>query len=448
MPRAASHVLPQPLFQEPVFGESRITTDPTGFVETHPSDKALYQEVAKLLKTSAVGFDKSRVGPDELYKLADAYGARGPEVVAKIKAAQRIVFHAIGDSGATTEGKQYGYELSVSDQLTMDCNITEVANRPAFLLHLGDVVYDFGESQYYYDQFYAPFRDYPAPIFAIPGNHDSFVLPNTPEGETPLDVFTRNFCAEKTVVTREAASLHRTAMTQPGVYYALDAPFVRVLCLFSNALEDPGVISSQNGHWPTVPDYQLEFLEAQLNKIKGDNYPGAVLLAVHHPPFSFAEKARSGASGGSHGSSIAMLHQIDTICAKVGVYPHAVISGHAHNYQRYTRTVHMNGKDYDVPFIVCGDGGHHVNAIVRAKRGSLEEPHFGTPVDYLDVKPAVEAKGLLLEKYNDKDYGYLRVSVDKAQLAIGYHVVGDTSIAQSRIDKVTVDLASHEMVAN
>ena len=213
-------------------------------------------------------------------------------------------------------------------------------------------------------------------------------------------------------------------------------------------MEDPGLISSQNGHWPNVPDYQLEFLEAQLSKIKADNYTGAVLLAVHHPPFSFAEKSRSGAAGGAHGPSIAMLHQIDTICAKAGVYPHAVISGHAHNYQRYTRTVHMNGKEYDVPFIVCGDGGHHVNALVRAKRGFLGEPHFGTSVDYLDIKPAVEAKGLLLEKYNDKDYGYLRVSVDKAQLAIGYHVAGDTSIAQSRIDKVTVDLDSHAMIAN
>ena len=145
MPRAVSHALPQPLFQEPVFGERTITTDPTGFVETHPSDRALYREVENLLKTSVVGFDKSRVGPDELYELSDAYGARGPDVVAKIKAAKRIVFHAIGDSGATTEGKQYGYELSVTDQLTMDCNITEEANRPAFLLHLGDVVYDFGE---------------------------------------------------------------------------------------------------------------------------------------------------------------------------------------------------------------------------------------------------------------------------------------------------------------
>ena len=86
---------------------------------------------------------------------------------------------------------------------------------------------------------------------------------------------------------------------------------------------------------------------------------------------------------------------------------------------------------------------------MRAKRGTpSQEPHFGTHVDYLDVKPAVETKGLLLEKYNDSGYGYLRVSVDKDQLSIGFHLVGQSSIAQSRFDKVTVDLAKHEMIAN
>jgi hypothetical protein len=128
--------------------------------------------------------------------LADVFGARGPSVVKEITDAKRIVFHAIGDSGATQSGKQYGHELTVTDELATDCNITETANRPSFALHLGDVVYDFGESQYYYDQFYAPFGDYPAPILAIPGNHDSFVLPNTAAGTTPLDIFMRNFCAQ------------------------------------------------------------------------------------------------------------------------------------------------------------------------------------------------------------------------------------------------------------
>lgn len=237
-------------------------------------------------------------------------------------------------------------------------------------------------------------------------------------------------------------------MTQPGVYYALDAPFVRVLCLFSNGLEDPGVISSENGKWPNVPDHQLEFLEAQIQKTKDEAYKGAVLIAAHHPPFSYAEQ-NTKSPGGVRGCSTTMLRQIDTICAKVGVYPHAFLLAHAHNYQRYTRTVTIAGKDYDVPFIVCGDGGHHVNTILRAKHGIPgREPLFGTDVQYLDVKPAVQAKGLVLEKYNDSGYGYLRVSVDNDKLSIGFHVVGQTSIAQSRFDKVTVELASHETVAN
>lgn len=387
--------------------------------------------------------------PDQLFTLDEALGPRGPDVIQEITNTGRIVFHAIGDSGATADGKQYADELSVADQLTEDCNVTQSANRPSFLMHLGDVVYSFGEAQYYYDQFYAPFRDYPGPIFAIPGNHDSFVLPNTPAGKTPLDVFSRNFCAATFLITGEAGSLHRTAMIQPGVYYALDVPFARLLCLFSNALEYPGVISSEGGTWAEVPDSQLDFLERQLQKIKDDDYKGAVLIAVHHPPFSYAPQSSIKGAGGSHGCSLAMLEDIDTICKRVGIYPHAFLSGHAHNYQRYTRTVQLNGKTLDVPFIVCGDGGHHVNAIAKAKGGSVaEEPHFGIDVGYLDANPVMDAQGLSLEKYNDRGYGYLRISADKDQVAIGFHLVGQTSLAQSRFDKVTVDLASHEMIAN
>ncbi|MGZ9721387.1 metallophosphoesterase family protein [Rhizobium miluonense] len=445
----ATTALPGPVFHEPIYSEGKASHDPTGFLVDHPSDTPIYDEVDKLLKTQVVGFDKSRIQPDELFSLEEALGPRGSDVVQQIKEAGRIVFHSIGDSGATTEGKQYADELTVADQLTEDCNVTQSANRPSFIMHLGDLVYSFGESKYYYDQFYAPFRDYPGPIFAVPGNHDSFVLPNTPAGETPLEVFARNFCSDSFVITTEAGSLHRTAMTQPGVYFALDAPFVRLLCLFSNALEDPGVISSEDGKWPSVPDYQLEFLERQLQKIKDEDYKGAVLIAVHHPPFSYAPPSSVKGSGGSHGCSLAMLAEIDTICKKVGVYPHAFLSGHAHNYQRYTRTVEFGDKTFDVPFIVCGDGGHHVNAIAKAKAGNVaEEPHFGIDVSYLDANPVVDAKGLSLEKYNDRGYGYLRISADSSQVAIGFHLVGQTSLAQSRFDKVTVDLASHEMIAN
>src|SRR5450631_2693038 len=285
MPRGAHTQLPQPVFHEPIFGEDGSPPDPTGFSTAHPSDTALYNRIGDLAKKDVAAVPVSRIAANEMFGLAEAYGSHGSQITKIIEGAGKIIFHAFGDSGASNSGK-YANELRVGDQVTLDTTSSSEGERAAFLFHLGDVVYNFGEAQYYYDQFYEPFRNYPAPIFAIPGNHDSFVVPNTPE--TPLQVFQRNFCAPQPVITAEAASLHRTAMTQPGIYFTLDAPFVRIIGLFSNSLEDPGVISSEKGRWSAVPDHQLAFLSAQLKLIKKQKYAGAVILAVHHPPFSYA----------------------------------------------------------------------------------------------------------------------------------------------------------------
>ncbi|HXX16215.1 MAG TPA: metallophosphoesterase [Candidatus Eremiobacteraceae bacterium] len=444
MPRERSTPLPQP-----VFNEGNLTPDPTQFKVKHPSDNQQYKQIEALLTKDVVSFEPSRGQPGDVYTLQAALGSHGPEVVQGIKQAGKIVFHCAGDTGASSEGK-YGNELRVSDQVTQDCRASDPAGRPAFFFHLGDVVYNFGESKYYYDQFYEPYRNYPAPIFAVPGNHDSFVIPGTSAADAPLTVFMRNFCAEAPTITQEAASLHRTAMTQPGVYFALDAPFVRLIGLFSNALEDPGVISSENGKWPGVPDVQLQFLTAQLQRIKKENYRGAVLLAMHHPPFCYTPGPKSSGAGGDHAGSPNMLRQIDAICKAQGVYPHAVLSGHAHNYQRFTRTMRFAGRQIQVPFIICGDGGHDVLKLVKAKAGqSAQEPQFGVQVDYLEPpKPPIPAKSLVLNHYDDVNYGYLRVTVDNARLQVGFHQVGKASIAQSRTDLVVVDLASQTLVAN
>ena len=238
-------------------------------------------------------------------------------------------------------------------------------------------------------------------------------------------------------------------MTQPGVYFTLDAPFVRIIGLFSNALEDPGVISSENNKWKTVPNYQLDFLTAQLNLIKKEKYNGAVILAMHHPPFSYSPAAGAQGTGGNHPSSPDMLRDIDTICKAQGVYPHAVLSGHAHNYQRFSRMVQFGSKTYEVPFIICGDGGHNVNQLVQATKGQpAQEPDYGADVSYMDQKPAITSKGLILKHYDDQNYGYLRITVDAESLKIGFNQVGKNSIPQSRTDLVTVDLASHSVVGN
>jgi hypothetical protein len=452
MPRERTTTLSQP-----VFDETHVTADPTKFKVFHDPvrDDQLFKEFGALMVQDVVSFEKMRGAPGDLFPLQAAFGLNGADVEAEIRKAGQLTFHAGGDTGASTDTKgKYRNEITVADQMSNDCHTSDPATRPRFFYHLGDVVYNFGESQFWFDQFYEPFRNYPGPIFAIPGNHDSFVLPGVKSPDTPLETFMRNFCAPQPMLTAEAGSLHRTAMTQPGVYFTLDAPFVRIIGLFSNALEDPGVISGKAPFGAAVPNFQLDYLQAQLARIKNEKYQGAVILAVHHPPFSFSTQDHGSTASGNHGSSIEMLGEIDTICKQEGVYPHAVLSGHAHNYQRYIRSIHFGSSDYEVPFVVCGDSGHNVNPIARSVAGhTANEPSFDTDVSYLDVHPVFTGpatKRLVLKKYADSNtsYGYLRITVDAQALRIGFHLVGVTSLAQSRFDQVTVDLKTHRLVSN
>jgi hypothetical protein len=341
----------------------------------------------------------------------------------------------VGDTGSTRGPES---QSQVADKMVADYDDPSPQQVPSFLFHLGDVIYSFGEAEYYFDQFYEPYRDYPAPIFAIPGNHDGMV---SPLGSTPtLQAFLENFCTagQEPHRTAEAGDLSRTAQVQPGVYFTLDAPFVRILGLYSNCLEDPGVISTQGGTYPDLGDAQLAFLEAALTRIKTEGFKGAVLVAVHHPPYVAQTKAAAHAArnAGQHGGSPQMLKDIDAACQKTGVWPHAVLSGHAHNYQRFTR--HKDGRE--TPFVVCGNGGH---ALARLTRKG--EPAIRVPMD----QPTLAHGGgesVTFESYDFTDYGYLRVIADAAQLRIEYHPASDGDESKTPDDFVTVDLATRKIV--
>jgi hypothetical protein len=206
-------------------------------------------------------------------------------------------------------------------------------------------------------------------------------------------------------------------MIQPAVYFTFESPFVRIFGLYSNVLEDPGVISSQKGTSSSntvLDDRQLAFLTAGLKRVASDGFKGAVVIATHHPPFT---------GGSEHGGSPLMLADIDACCAAAGVWPHAVFSGHAHNYQRYTRTV--DGKQ--IPFIVAGCGGHnplsHMRATVRT--------------------PYVINNTLTLNSVDDTDYGYTRVIVNDTTMTVEYHPQSDGGTTKTPDDMVTIDLASY-----
>ena len=417
----------------PRFAEPIATADPTHFTVQHGSDTAAYTILDREKGTLLPKPFPISAEVEPRMSLADAIGPAGVEVAAAIAGTGQIVFHALGDTGSTHSASD---ENSVTDKLVSDF-VNEPSNSvPSFCYNLGDVVYSFGEAKYYYDQFYDPYREYPAPIFAIPGNHDGMVAPQT---NTPtLQAFLENFCAFQSPPHRtpEAGNLARTAGRQPAVYFTLEAPFVRILGLYSNCLEDPGVISGQVGARKTysgLPNVQLDYLAAALKRVKSEKFAGAVLIAVHHPPYVTLAGSKNPA--GLHGNSPLMLADIDRICASAGVWPHAVLSGHAHNYQRFTR----HDGPRETPYVVCGNGGHAHNQLTKkgapALRVPSEEPGLSNGKDQV-----------VFESYDGGQFGYLRVMVNAAQLRIEYHPAADGASAKTPDDAVTVDLATRQLV--
>jgi len=350
----------------------------------------------------------------------------GPEIISAIQRAGTITFHSVGDTGAAKVNRAQTVQRAIADEAEVgDAMSAEVAsggtNGPAFFFHLGDVIYNFGEAQYYYDQFYEPFRAYDRPIFAIPGNHDGMVFgqsSSAPQVPT-LDGFLTNFCAATEGPSPDSGGLVRSVMTQPGVYFTLDAPYVSIIGVYSNVLDGPGVISSQGGHFPIVDD-QLAFLVSELKRLAPDRNAGnrAVIVAVHHPPLS---------ADAQHAGSTGVQTDLDAACQEAGLWPDAVLSGHAHLYQRFTRIAGPNKKQ--TPYVVAGSGGFAITP-PQAKLG----PAPITVGDHtLEVDPIVK-------------FGYLTVTCDGKTLCINFKSPASGG-GVDVLDSVCVDLKRGTIVA-
>ncbi len=405
------------------YADPKPSPDETSF-QTDNTSAAYYQSpYYKAHQHEVQPIPAPRMGAKPYLDLADFLPST---LIDAINQAGQIVFHSVGDTGAAKTGPKQSAavsvaeEAAVSDAMTADVQ-TGGDTGPAFFFHLGDVIYNFGEGQYYYDQLYEPYREYDRPIFAIPGNHDGMVFgqgSTAPQVPT-LDAFLTNFCAATPGPAPDAPSVARSVMTQPSVYFTLDAPFVSIIGLYSNVMDTGGgIISSQGGHFPLVND-QLDFLKAELQRLKPQRQAGkrAVLIAVHHPPLSV--DAKTGGSGG-------LMKDIDACCSAAGLWPDAVLSGHAHLYQRFTRTV--NGRS--VPYIVSGSGGF----AATPPMGSM--PQKGTVIgDHkLEIDPVVQ-------------FGYLTITTNGKSLTVTFKTA-PRGKPVTAIDFVTLDLAAGKITAS
>ncbi len=331
-----------------------------------------------------------------------------PVDITGIKNAGVQVFHTVGDTG-DPRGQQQRF---VADLMTQDSEDLSADKKPAFLYHLGDVVYFAGDISKYPANFYATYEDYPAFIVAIPGNHDC--QPDDPEDgidpdKVPLDGWVKNFMSKTPhQLGAPQTSSGRTQMDLPNVYWTFTTPFATIIGLFSNVSETQGEFHQDQIDW-----FRGELSAADPNI--------ALIVAVHHPPFS----------GDTEHSGSSVVEQVlfDGFDATQR-YPNLILSGHVHNYQRFTKVVTGPHGPLQIPCVVSGAGGY-----------TNLRPLVAVPELPLEL-----GNGLSLAGYDHRNFGFLRLEVSKANIIGTYLSAPYSHGADPRanvVETFVVDLATN-----
>jgi Iron/zinc purple acid phosphatase-like protein C len=112
-----------------------------------------------------------------------------------------------------------------------------------------------------------------------------------------------------------------------------------------------------------------------------------------------------------------MLSDLDQACSAAGIQPDAVLSGHAHNYQRHTRYIGAR----KIPFIVAGGGGHGLSSVGQPTGKKTGDHSFDKALH---------------------GYGYLLLTVNPKKLRIEFVEVTEPGGAKQLYDTVEVTLGA------
>jgi hypothetical protein len=249
-----------------------------------------------------------------------------------------------------------------------------------FMVIASDVIYPAGDINDYLDGFYLPYRDYGAPIYALPGNHDWY------DG---LNGFMFHFCGVEPLAPvtyraggytwrerlarllwrnpsppdlaelvrerdKRSASDDPWRPPQPASYYTIDTPRLRIVCIDTGIT---GVLDREQGDWlrrvSRDDPRDKVLITGKPIYVDGEYHPGKIDWGV---PKDATPDAAAG--------------EADTIDAIVRDPDHryvAAIGGDVHNYQHYP--VEVDGRRID--YVVSGGGGAYLSATHRFGKVSM-----------------------------------------------------------------------------
>ncbi|TQJ85743.1 metallophosphoesterase [Streptomyces sp. SLBN-31] len=289
----------------------------------------------------------------------EAAGAPADKVIRRDDP-DRFSFMVIGDTG---EGDEPQYSVVPG--------FLRTSQGTDFAVITSDVIYPVGSADDYGSKFFRPYRDYPAPIYAVPGNHDWY------EG---LGAFMRVFCGDAPPLpaepaprpltrawwrsllwhrprptdgqrleeTRQLRSAAAQRAVQPGPYWAIDAGPLRLIGIDTGLL---GTIDAEQGAW------LREVSQGPRPKILLTGSP-LYVDGEHHP-------CTIEGDGGT----------VDDIVRDPEHHYVAAIGGDIHNYQRYP--VQVDGRT--IQYVVSGGGGafmHATHTIPRVNIANVTEKDF------------------------------------------------------------------------
>jgi len=272
----------------------------------------------------------------------------------------RFSFMVIGDTG---EGDDSQYAVVPG--------FLKISQGTDFAVVTSDVIYPVGSADDYGTKFFRPYQDYPAPIYAIPGNHDWYEdlgafmrvfcgdTPPLPPGPRPRPLtraWWRSLLWHRPRPTdgqhldevRKLRSASAQQAVQPGPYWAIDAGPLRLIGIDTGLL---GTIDAEQGAW------LREVSKGPRPKILLTGSP-LYVDGEHHP-------CTIEGDGGT----------VDEIVRDPEHHYVASIGGDIHNYQRYP--VQVDGRT--IQYVVSGGGGafmHATHTIPRVDIANVTEKDF------------------------------------------------------------------------
>ncbi len=280
--------------------------------------------------------------------------ARGidPEFRIKQPLGGNFSFLLLGDTG---EGD--------ASQYAVVPGMLKVGQGTSFAIIASDVVYPTGSANEYGDKFFRPYKDYDAPIYAIPGNHDWYdglggfmrVFCDAPPLKPKPDRGLRGLLWRKPETIDEARLAEARKLrgkesqqaTQPGPYWVIESDSLLIVGVDTGITN---VIDRAQTAW--------------LRRVSLD--PRPKILVTGKPIYTANTYKPSALEEGG---------TIDDIVRDPAHRYVAAIGGDVHNYQRYPVKV----GDRVIQYVVSGGGGafmHATHTIGRVDVRGVHEDDF------------------------------------------------------------------------